>query len=140
MTIQSANLIAGGAAQSSGFVSSQPIIPHQASSPEIDLPKIVTKSVQEVTPDLLQQAVDEANKVFSQIHSDVQFVVDKDSKKVVVKLVEPSTGEVINQYPTEHALAISNAIAQMQQQTAERYSDSKSSNAALLGLFVKKKS
>jgi flagellar protein FlaG len=140
MTILSTNSIAGGLAQPGGFVTSQPIPSLQIASPKVDLPKIEPKITQDAAPDLLQHAVDEANKVFAQIHSDVQFVVDETSKKVVVKLVEPSTGEVLNQYPTEHAIAISNAIAQMQQQSAERYTASKSSSAALLGLFVKQKS
>lgn len=140
MSIQSTNLIAGGTNPSSSFVAIQPAAPRQIPSVKIDSPKIESKSEQVETPDLLQNAVDEANKMFSQLHSDVQFVLDKDSNKVVIKLIEPSTGEVLNQYPTEHALAISNAIAQMQQQTAERYAAFKSSNPALLGLFVKQKS
>jgi flagellar protein FlaG len=140
MSIQNAKLIADGITPSSGFVASKTALP-QTPSAEVDLPKIEVKSLaQSASPALLQHAVDEANKVFSQIHSDVKFVIDSESKKVVIKLIEPSSGEVINQYPSDQAVAISNAISQAQLQAAERQVAFKSSNANLLGMFVKQKS
>jgi flagellar protein FlaG len=41
--------------------------------------------------------------------------VDTDSKRTVVKMVDTSTGELLRQYPSETALAISRGIEHFQQ-------------------------
>jgi len=136
MSIQSTGSTTG-IFNSSGFVTS-PIVPVREPAPVVDLPKVEVKPAN-AGVELLQEAVDQANKVFNQIQSDVQFVFDKDSNKVVVKLVEQATGVVINQYPTDHAIAISKAMAQMQQNTAELHASFRS-NSGLQGLLFRQKS
>lgn len=140
MSIQSTNFISNASVNPSDFTIRPSQEARQASAPVVDLPKIENKPVVSSVPEVLQEAVDQANKVFSQIQSDVQFVLDKDSKIVVVKLVEQNTGVVINQYPTDHALAISKALTQIQQQTAELHANFKSVNSGLQGLLFKQKS
>jgi len=139
MSVQSTHSIAGGATAASGFATSQSS-PRQTSSTELDLPGIEVKPKKDVSPDYLQKAIDEANEMFRQIHSDIKFVIDEESKKVVIKLIEPSSGEVINQYPSEQVVAISNAIKQAQMKAAEQHVAFTSGNAGLLGMFVKHKS
>lgn len=68
------------------------------------------------TPAQVQSAVDSMNKAMRQINSNLEFSIDHDTKKTVIKVVESQTGEVIRQYPSEEILAISRAIDQMQQQ------------------------
>jgi len=140
MSVQSTKLVAGVVSQTSSFAAGQLHSPRQVTSAEIDLPKIEVKPVQTTSSALLQEAVDEANKMFKQIHSDVQFVIDSESKKVVIRLIEPSSGEVINQYPSEQVVAISNAIRESQMQATERHVAYKASAADLLGIFIKQKS
>jgi flagellar protein FlaG len=60
----------------------------------------------------LQQAVDHINNSLKQRDSSVEFSIDKDTKRNVVKVMDSSTGEVIRQYPSEVTLAISKAIDQ----------------------------
>jgi uncharacterized FlaG/YvyC family protein len=139
MSVQSTKLVAGVVSQASSFAAGQ-LNPSRQASAEIDLPKIEVKSVQITSSALLQTAVDEANKVFKDIHSDVQFVIDSESNKVVIRLIEPSSGEVINQYPSEQVVAISNAIRDSQLRATERHVAYKASAADLLGIFVKQKS
>jgi uncharacterized FlaG/YvyC family protein len=139
MSVQSTKLVAGAVSQVGSFATGQ-LNPLRQASTEIDLPKIEVKSVQNKSSALLQTAVDEANKVFKDIHSDVQFVIDSESNKVVIRLIEPSSGEVINQYPSEQVVAISNAIRESQLQATERRVAYKTSAADLLGIFVKQKS
>jgi len=139
MSIQSTGLSTTGMVNSGGFVANPAAQIPQATPVEIDLPKTEAKPASSGVG-LLQDAVDQANKVFDQIQSDVQFVFDKDSNKVVVKLVEQGTGVVINQYPTDHALAISKAISQMQQQTADLHAVFKTNYSGLQGLLFKQKS
>ena len=138
MSIQNIGSSTTGIINSSGFATTSAGQIRQALPAEVDLPKVAVKPASGGS-DLLQEAVDQANKVFTQIQSDVQFVFDKSSNKVIVKLVEQGTGVVINQYPTDHAIAISQAIAQLQQQTADLHASFKS-NSGLQGLLFKQKS
>jgi len=138
MSIQSTGLSSTGIFNSSGFATNPPVQMRQVTAAAVDLPKVEVKPVH-AGVELLQEAVDQANKVFTQIQSNVQFVFDKDSNKVVVKLVEQGTGVVINQYPTDHAIAISQAIAQLQQNTANLHASFRS-NSGLQGLLFKQKS
>ena len=63
----------------------------------------------------VQSAVDSINKVMVQNNSNVEFSIDEESKRTIVKVVESKTGDVIRQFPSEEVLAISRAIDQMQQ-------------------------
>ncbi len=139
MSISSTNLTLGGLSLSGGLVVGQSVAPRQAPVQEVNPPKTEVVTGKEISPELLQHAVEDANKLFGQMQSDVRFVVDKESNKVVIKLVEPMTGEVLNQYPTEDALAISNAITRVQQLAAERHAAYKSGNNALAGLLFNHK-
>ena len=67
------------------------------------------------SPDQLKSAVESLNKSLTQSNKNIQFSVDSDSKRTVVKLVDTETGDTISQYPTKQALAISQSISQTQQ-------------------------
>jgi flagellar protein FlaG len=62
----------------------------------------------------LKDAVDKINSSMKEINSNLQFSIDDDTKRVVVKVVESKTGEVIKQFPSEEALAIAKAIDRFQ--------------------------
>jgi flagellar protein FlaG len=63
----------------------------------------------------VKQAVAAINHAMRQSNRDLEFVVDSDTRKTVVKMVDTSTGELIRQFPTETTLAISRGIEQFQQ-------------------------
>lgn len=63
----------------------------------------------------LKSAVAAINQAMRQSNRDLEFSVDTDTRKTVVKMVDTSTGELIRQFPTEEALAISRSIDQFQQ-------------------------
>jgi len=63
----------------------------------------------------LKDALDSINKSLKQSSINLQFNVDTDTKRSVVKLVDGETGDVIRQFPTEDALAISRSIDRIQQ-------------------------
>lgn len=67
-------------------------------------------SVEEV-----KSAVTAINRVIQQTNPNLEFSVDTDTKRTVVKMVDTSTGELLRQYPSEAALAISRDIEQFQQ-------------------------
>lgn len=97
------------------------VVAHQPSvqsSPivSLELPKVALKPAAEQQPsaEQVKNAVDNANKVLKQAGNNIEFTIDTDTKKTVVKLVESSTGELIRQYPTKEMLAIAHAIDQLQ--------------------------
>lgn len=63
----------------------------------------------------LKNAVETLNKAMQQSNQNLEFSVDTDTKKVVVKMVDTSTGQLIRQFPSEETLAISRGIEQFQQ-------------------------
>jgi len=72
------------------------------------------------TLDQVNEAVSQMNKSAQAMSQGLEFSVDSDTKRTVVKVVDQSTKEVLRQIPTPEALEIAKAL------------ESKSSNAGLL--------
>jgi flagellar protein FlaG len=72
-------------------------------------------AAQQPSPEQLRSVVDNANKTLKQSNSNLEFTVDTDTQKTIVKLVDTGTGELIRQYPSKEMLAIAHAIDQLQQ-------------------------
>ena len=132
MSVQNVNAVTSSTALASSSIAGKPALPQH------ELPKIEFKTAN-LDGDALQNAVSDANNMLLQVRPDIKFVIDEATKDVVIMLVEPSTGDVINRYPTEQALAISNAIIESQARAAEHYEIFQSANDQLLGLFVQQK-
>ena len=58
----------------------------------------------------LKTAVDKLNQSMTASSQDLQFSVDEDSKKTVVKLIDRNTHEVLRQMPTKEALEIAKSL------------------------------
>ena len=58
----------------------------------------------------LQKALEEVEKAVAPMAQSLQFTLDKDSGKTVVKVMDTDTNEVIRQIPSEEVLAISKAV------------------------------
>jgi flagellar protein FlaG len=69
-----------------------------------------------VTPSIeqLNKAVSDINKTIQSLSQSIEFTVDKDSERVVVKIVDQQTNEVLRQIPTEEALEISKSLDKLQ--------------------------
>jgi flagellar protein FlaG len=63
----------------------------------------------------LKSAVATINQAMQQSGRNLEFSVDTDTNRTVVKMVDTSTGELIRQFPSEATLAISRGIEQLQQ-------------------------
>jgi flagellar protein FlaG len=68
----------------------------------------------------LKEAVSQLNKASQDKTQGLEFSIDNDSKRTVVKVIDQSTKEVLRQIPTQEALEIAKAL------------ESKSSTAGLL--------
>jgi flagellar protein FlaG len=70
--------------------------------------------VQPVTQEAVAAAVQSANAYVQSVSSSLQFSLDQDSGRTVVKMVDTQTEEVLRQFPSEEMLAISKSIDRMQ--------------------------
>ena len=68
----------------------------------------------------LKEAVSQLNKASQDKSQGLEFSIDNDSKRTVVKVIDQTTKEVLRQIPTQEALEIAKAL------------ESKSSTAGLL--------
>lgn len=62
----------------------------------------------------IQNAVDKANQAMRQANTGVEFSIDKDTKRSLIKVVDTKTGETIKQFPSKEMIAISQSIDQFQ--------------------------
>jgi flagellar protein FlaG len=57
-----------------------------------------------------RQAVADANRQLAQKASELTFEFDENSSRVIVKLVDKQTGQVLRQIPSKEALQIASAL------------------------------
>lgn len=62
----------------------------------------------------LRSAVDAANKAMQQAAPGIEFSLDKESGRAVVRVVDRQTREVLRQIPDEDMLRMSQAMDKMQ--------------------------
>lgn len=73
----------------------------------------VTKLVP--TPEELQKLVSDMQRKVNAVASDLQFSVDDESGKSIVKVMERSSKDVIWQFPSEEALHVTRELDRFQQ-------------------------
>ena len=67
-------------------------------------------AVEEATPAQVERAVNEVNAALESRSVGLQFEIDKDTDKVVVKVVDRENGEVIRQIPSEEVLRVAKVM------------------------------
>ncbi|WP_296753584.1 flagellar protein FlaG [Thiobacillus sp.] len=87
-----------------------PVTPAQRAT--LDNP--VFAPAQPATQEAVAAAVQSANAYVQSVSSSIQFSLDQDSGRTVVKMVDTATEEVLRQFPSEEMLAISKSIDRMQ--------------------------
>jgi len=61
-------------------------------------------------PELVKKAAEQINEFIQSSSRNLQFSVDKNLNRIIVKVVDKETGEVIRQIPGEETLAIANSL------------------------------
>lgn len=84
-----------------------------APAPEAEAGKI-DSAPGEADPAELKQRVDELNAAMKLHASSIQFSVDEESGRTIVKVVDTDTDTVLRQYPSRELLAISRQIDKFQ--------------------------
>lgn len=97
-----------------------PVDKQQAGPGEVNssLPNQIGRSVpdftkSEVSRQALEEAVKQVNDFLKPINDSIQFNVDEDTGKTIVKVIDLTTKEVIRQFPSEEMLSIAKAIDKM---------------------------
>lgn len=114
MTIESIGASQARSAGTSGAapIAIQPAARHAASALET---RDAVKQT-EPAPSLAQvtEAVKNINKTLQTLSQDLEFSIDEDSNRTIVKVVDQKTKEVIRQIPTPEALEIAKALDTVQ--------------------------
>ena len=108
------NSIGQGVAQDSGkSAASRPStpVPDATASAPAAKQSIPDKSAAPIAdPELVKKATEQINKFIQSSSRDLQFSVDQNLNRIIVKVVDKETGEVIRQIPGEETLAIANSL------------------------------
>lgn len=62
----------------------------------------------------LKKALDEANRMVQGHGGSLEFSVDQQTGKTVVRIIDTSTNQLIRQFPSEEMLAISRSLDKLQ--------------------------
>lgn len=140
MAIQHVNGIRHSQSVSGQHVTDVPVTPVQKTQVVSPQEKKIQEKANnpDVSNDVLEKAIEEANAVFKYVRPDIKFVLDADTKEVILMMVEPENGDVIRRYPTEQALAISDAISKSQLEVTSQPAFRQAGDG-ILGLFVEQK-
>lgn len=82
----------------------------EAQAISVDTQNAVKKTDEAPTIEQVNQAVQNINKSLQSLHQDLEFTVDSDSKRTVVRVVDQKTKEVIRQIPSQETLEIAKAL------------------------------
>lgn len=102
--------VVSGQNSSAGSANLKPFVPTEIKSVE----KVDTSLSAKVDSVALEDAVKKINAFVAPTSSSVQFSVDQDSNRTVVKVVDLETKKVIRQFPNEDVLAMSKALDKLQ--------------------------
>lgn len=76
-------------------------------SPDVSAPK---EAAEQSTPVQVEVAVREVNAAFELRSIGLQFEIDRDTNKVIVKVVDRNSGEIIRQIPNEEVVRMAKAM------------------------------
>lgn len=83
-----------------------------AVTPRQTLTGPATDQTQQASPAQLKNAVDTINQAMQNAGQALEFSVDPNTNKTVVRMVDKDSGDLIRQIPSEEMLAISRSIDQ----------------------------
>jgi flagellar protein FlaG len=91
-----------------------PLPPVPAVSPTAPIAPAADTQARAADPEAVKEAVKAANDAVKAIKSELDFSVDEETGKTVVRVVEKQTGTLIRQIPSEEMLEIAKALDRLQ--------------------------
>jgi flagellar protein FlaG len=74
------------------------------------LPAEINKEPSQASTDQIKQAVEDINQSMKQQLNGLEFVIDEDTNRSVVKVIDSETKEVIRQFPSQETLQIAKSL------------------------------
>lgn len=105
---------AAGTGSTGGTTASRPAAPATATAALATDSKTDSKTDAQAELKEVKQAVNDINKAMQFMSRELEFSVDTDSERTVVKVIDQQTREVIRQMPTKEALEMSKALEKAQ--------------------------
>lgn len=102
------------AVTSGGTTAPKPAAPAPATTDSKPAGKAASKEDAQSELKEVRQAVSDINKAMQFMSRELEFSVDTDSDRTVVKVIDQQTREVIRQMPTKEALEIGKALEKVQ--------------------------
>ena len=121
--------IANSALSSNGLVTLPAAVHQNAPKPDAAAPaasaaapqnteavtvRAVAAPTQAVKKDQLDKAIDSINRFLKPVASSIQFSVDEDSGRTLVKVIDTDTNDVLRQFPSNETLQISKELSKLQ--------------------------
>lgn len=85
----------------------------QASAADGQASKVAPDEAQEVTREQVESAVSTIQEFVQSVRRDVNFALDDGSGRVVVKVTDAASGDVIRQIPSEEALQLAESLEEV---------------------------
>lgn len=109
-----ARVVPGGATAAESVKPSQAEERNKEAPVKVELPKTAVKELSPAEQEeRAKAAADRINEFIESFTRDLKFTVDKDSERVVLKVVDRKSGDVIRQIPSEEALKIAKALDEL---------------------------
>ncbi len=93
---------------------SAPSVPPSQQNKAVALPVEPPAAIQQPEPNAnieqLNEALQNINKTMQSLSADLEFTVDADTGRTVVKVTDKATGELLRQMPSKEALEIAKAL------------------------------
>ena len=86
----------------------------QSAPSQISVKSATDQRATEPSADQLKTAVDTINSAVQKSNPNVEFSIDQSTKQTVIKVMDSQTGDLITQFPSKEALAVSQMIGQAQ--------------------------
>jgi flagellar protein FlaG len=100
--------------ETGNFNADLPSVAARQATAQVQTVNAVQQAVQVPTMGQLNDAVKKINETLQGLSQNLEFSIDEDSHRTVVKIVDRQTNDVIRQIPTPEAMEISKALDRVQ--------------------------
>lgn len=94
-----------------GGLSSRRLVVESDSKKQVSSPLLDSKAIDSIeTVDVQKELMASTRQIQQQTASNIEFSIDDESRRSVVKVVDGESGEVLRQFPTEEALRVARQL------------------------------
>ena len=79
----------------------------------VDRKQVIPSAREEIPREEVEKAVEKLNRLMGIIDKRLEFRVDEKSQRVVVKIIDQQSGELMDEIPSQRALDILNSFSEM---------------------------